>query len=80
VKIKRRKEKEQASTSIFGSFLGRLNKDKGYVPVEDPTKVDNPDQTFKVFEEKTFDEKIYTFVNTSDILGLLSGRESPELQ
>ena len=43
VDIKRNKEKERASTSIFGSFLGRLSKSKGYILVENPTQVDNPD-------------------------------------
>jgi len=79
-KLKRKKEKDQASTSIFRSFLGKLGgKGKGYVPVEDLIQVDNPDQTFKVFEREAFDEKIHTLGDTSDILGSLSGRESPEL-
>ncbi len=43
-KLKRKKEKDQASTSIFRSFLGKLGgKGKEYVPVEDLTQVDNPD-------------------------------------
>src|SRR6266542_1405282 len=53
--IKRREEKEQAPTSILSSFLGKLSKGKGYVPVEDPTQVDNLDQTFKVFRGRVFD-------------------------
>jgi len=78
--IKRRKEKERASMSIFDSFLGKLDgKGKGYVPVEDLTQVDNPDQTFKVFEGGAFDEEIHSLGDTSDILRSLSGRESPEL-
>ena len=69
-----------APTSIFKSFLGKLGeKGKGYVPVEDLTQVDNPNQTFKVFEEKAFDEKIHSLGDISDILGSLSGRKSPEL-
>jgi len=43
VEIKRREDKDQAFTSIFGRFIGRLSKEKGYVSVEDPSKVDNPD-------------------------------------
>ena len=78
--IKRREEKEWASGSIFSSFLEKLGKGKGYVPVEDLTQVDNLNQTFKVFEGKAFDKEIHTFADTSDILGLLSGRESPELE
>ncbi len=78
--LKRKEEKDWASTSIFGSFLEKLDgKGKGYVLVEDLTQVDNSDQTFKVFERKAFDEKIHTLSDTSDILGSLSGRESPEL-
>ena len=78
--IKRKEEKERAPTSIFGSFLGKLGgKGKGYVLVEDPIQVDNPDQTFKVFEGEAFDEKIHSLGDTSDILGSLSGRESSEL-
>jgi len=41
--LKKRKEKDQAFTSIFGSFLEKLGKSKGYVPVKDSTQVDNPD-------------------------------------
>ncbi len=67
------------STSIFGSFLEKLSKSKGYVPVEDLTQVNDPDQTFKVFEEKAFDEKIHTLSDTSSILGSSSGRENLEL-
>src|SRR6266511_5856711 len=77
--IKRRDNKDRASTSLFGSFIGRISKGKGYVQVDDPSKVDNPDQTFKVFEGGAFDEKIHMLGDTSDILGSLSGRESPEL-
>ncbi len=78
--LKRKGEKDWASTSIFGSFLGKLGgKGKGYVPVEDPTQVDNSDQTFKVFEGGVFDEEIHSLGDTSDILRSLSGRESPEL-
>ena len=56
--LKRKEEKDQAPTSIFGSFLGKLGgKGKGYIPVENPTQVDNLDQTFKVFEGGVFDEK-----------------------
>src|SRR6266542_1737317 len=77
--IKRRDNKERAPTSLFGSFIGRISKGKGYAQVDDPSKVDNPDQTFKVFEGGVFDEEIHTLENTSDILGSLSGRESPEL-
>ena len=79
-KLKQKEEKDRAFTSIFGSFLGKLDgKGKGYVLVKDPTQVNNPDQTFKVFEGEAFDEKIHSLGDTSDILGLLSGRESPEL-
>src|SRR6266498_4111299 len=77
--IKRRDNKDRASTSLFGSFIGRISKGKGYAQVDDPSKVGNPDQTFKVFEGGAFDEEIYTLEDTSDILGSLSGRESPEL-
>src|SRR6266498_2730648 len=77
--IKQRNNKEQASTSLFGSFIGRISKGKGYVQVDDLSKVNNPDQTFKVFEGGAFDEEIHTLRDTSDILGSLSGRESPEL-
>ncbi len=80
VEIKRREDKDRASTSIFGSFIERLSKGKGYVPVEDLSKVDNLNQTFKVFEEKAFDEEIHTLEDTSDILGSLGGRESSELE
>ena len=79
VKIKRREDKDRASTSIFESFIERLSKEKGYAQVDDLSKVDNPDQTFKVFEGGAFDEKIHSLGDTSDILGSLSGRESPEL-
>src|SRR6266498_882931 len=77
--IKRREGKERTSTSLFGSFIGRISKGKGYAQVDDPSKVDNPDQTFKVFEGGAFDEEIHILEDTSDILGSLSGRESPEL-
>src|SRR6266498_2719214 len=77
--IKRREGKERTSTSLFGSFIGRLSKEKRYAQVNDPSKVDNPDQTFKVFEGGAFDEEIHILEDTSDILGSLSGRESPEL-
>src|SRR6266540_2492353 len=77
--IKRRDNKERAPTSLFGSFIERISKGKGYTQVDDPSKVDNPDQTFKVFEGGAFDEEIHTLEDTSDILGSLSGRESPEL-
>jgi len=79
VEIKIREEKKRLSASIFGSFLGKLGKSKGYVPVENPTQVDNPDQTFKIFKGRTFDEKIHTLADISDILGSLSGRESSKL-
>src|SRR6266542_855481 len=78
-KIKRRDDKERAPTSLFRSFIGRLSKGKGYAQVDDPSKVENPDQTFKVFKGGAFDEKIHTLEDTSNILGLVSGRESPEL-
>ena len=77
--IKRREGKERTSTSLFGSFIRRLSKGKGYVQVDDPTQVENPDQTFKVFEGGAFDEEIHTLEDTSDILGLLLRRESPKL-
>src|SRR6266498_141925 len=77
--IKRRDDKERAPTSLFRSFIGRISKGKGYAQVDDPSKVENPDQTFKVFEGEAFDEEIHTLGDTSDILGSLSGRESPEL-
>jgi len=63
-------------TSIFGSFLRKLSKGKGYIPVKDSIQVDNSDQTFKVFEEKDFDEEIHTLANTLDILGSLSERKA----
>src|SRR6266498_4195318 len=77
--IKRRDNKDRASTSLFGRFIERISKGKGYAQVDDPSKVDNPDQTFKVFEGGAFDEEIHTLGDISDILGSLSGRESPEL-
>ncbi len=46
------------------------------MPVENPTQVDNPDQTFKVFEGGAFDEEIHSLGDTSD---MLSRRENPEL-
>ncbi len=78
--IKRKEEKEWAPISIFGSFLEKLSKDKGYVLVEDLSQINNSDQTFKVFEGKAFDEEIHTLADTSDILGSLSDRESQELE
>ncbi len=79
-KLKQKEEKDWVSTSIFGSFLGKLGeKGKGYVSVDDPTQVDNLDQTFKVFERRAFDEEIHSLGDTLDILGLLSGRENPKL-
>jgi len=42
-KIKRKEEKKRAPTSIFSSFIEKLGKGKGYVPVKDPSQVDNPD-------------------------------------
>src|SRR6266540_6472359 len=33
--IKRRDNKERASTSLFGSFIGRISKGKGYAQVDD---------------------------------------------
>src|SRR6266540_3771751 len=77
--IKRREGKERTSTSLFGSFIRRISKGKGYAQVDDLSKVNNPDQTFKVFEGGAFDEEIHTLEDTSDILGSLSGRESPKL-
>src|SRR6266511_2197008 len=77
--IRQRDNKERAPTSLFGSFIGRISKGKGYAQVDDPSKVDNPNQTFKVFEGGAFDEEIHTLEDTSDILGSLSGSESPEL-
>ena len=58
--IKRRDDKERAPTSLFGSFIGKISKGKGYAQVDDPSKVDNPDQTFKVFKGGDFDEEIHT--------------------
>ncbi len=60
IEIKWREGKERTSTSFFGSFIGRLSKGKGYAQVDDPSKVDNPDQTFKVFKGGDFDEEIHT--------------------
>ncbi len=77
--IKRRDNKERAFTSLFGSFIRRISKGKGYAQVDNLSKVDDSDQTFKVFEGGAFDEEIHMLENTSDILGSLSGRESPEL-
>ncbi len=31
--LKKEKEKDRASTSIFGNFLEKLDKGKGYIPV-----------------------------------------------
>ena len=77
--IKRRDNKERAFTSLFGSFIRRISKGKGYAQVDNPSKVDDPDQTFKVFKGGAFDEEIHTLEDTSDILGSLLERESPEL-
>src|SRR6266540_7469540 len=77
--IKRREGKERTATSLFESFIRRISKGKGYAQVDDSNKIDNPDQIFKVFKGGAFDEEIYTLEDTSDILGSLSGRESPEL-
>src|SRR6266498_5417324 len=77
--INRRENKDRALTSLFGSFIRKLSKGKGYVPIDDLSKVDNPDQTFKVFEGGAFDEEVYSLGDTSDILGSLSGRESLKL-
>ena len=41
--IKKREEKERAPTSIFGSFLEKLGKGKGYISVEDLIQVNNLD-------------------------------------
>jgi len=80
VNFKKRKEKDRAFTSIFRSFLEKLNKSKEYIPVEDLTQVNNPDQTFKVFEEEVFDKKVYTLEDTSDILSSLSEKKSFKLE
>src|SRR6266540_4347895 len=48
--IKRRDDKERAPTSLFGSFIRRISKGKGYAQVDDLSKVENLDQTFKIFE------------------------------
>ena len=77
--INRRENKDRTPISLFGSFIRRLSKGKSYAQVDDLSKVDNPNQTFKVFEGEAFDEKIHMLENISDILGSLSGRESPEL-
>src|SRR6266498_745843 len=77
--IRRREGKERTSTSLFGSFIRRISKGKGYAQVDNSSKVDNPNQTFKVFEGRAFDKEIHTLEDTSDILGSLSGRESPKL-
>src|SRR6266540_2326238 len=77
--IRRRDNKERAPTSLFESFIGRISKGKGYAQVDDLSKVDNPDQTFKVLKGGAFDEEIHTLEDTSDILGSLLERESPEL-
>ncbi len=77
--LKKAEEKDWVSTSIFESFLGKLNKGKGYVSVEDPIQVENLNQIFKVFKD-AFDKNIHTLANTSDILGSLSGRESFEVK
>ncbi len=34
VNLKKEKEKDRALMSIFKSFLGKLGKGKGYVPIE----------------------------------------------
>src|SRR6266511_3679199 len=77
--IKQRESKEQTFTSLFGSSIRRISKGKAYTQVDDLSKVDNPDQTFKVFEGVAFNEEIHMLEDTSDILGSLSGREIPEL-
>jgi len=78
--LKKKKEKDRVLTSIFRSFLKKLSKDKEYILVEDLIKVENPDQTFKVFERGAFDEEIYMLEGISDILGSLFKRESLELE
>src|SRR6266545_3829028 len=47
--IRRREGKERTSTSLFGNFIRRISKEKGYVQVDDLSKVNNLNQTFKVF-------------------------------
>ena len=56
VNIKKREKKDWAPTSILESFLEKLKRSKGYVPVEDPVQVNNPNQIFKVFERGIIDE------------------------
>ncbi len=36
------------------------------MPVENLIEIENPDQTFKVFKGKAFNEKIHTLADTSD--------------
>ncbi len=78
--FKKKEKKDWAFTSIFKSFLGKLNKSKEYVSIEDLIQVGNSDQTFKVFKKGAFDKKVHTLEDISNILGLLSERESLELK
>ncbi len=78
--LKRKEEKDWTPISIISSFLEKLGKGKGYIPVKNLEKVKNSYQIFKVFEERVFDKEIHILVDISDILGSLSGRESPELE
>jgi len=80
ISIKKREEKDQASTSILRCFLRKLEKSKGYILIKDSKKVKNLDQTFKVFKGGVFDEKIHTLADISDILRSLSERESLKLE
>ena len=78
--FKKKGEKDRAFTNIFRSFVKKLEKGKGYIPVEKSEKVKNPNQIFKVFKERVFNEKVHILTDTSNILESLSKRESLELE
>jgi len=78
--LKRSLEKDQVFINIFKSFLRKLDKGKRYISVENLTKINNPNQIFKVFKEGAFVKNIYILADTSDILGLLLERESLKLE
>ncbi len=78
--FKKEEKKDKIPISIFGSFIRKLSKEKGYVLVKSLKEVKNPDQTFKVFKGKVFNKDIHILTNISDILNSLSRKESPKLE
>jgi len=78
--LKKELKKDCTFTSIFRSFLEKLNKGKEYVLIDDSIQVNNPDQIFKVFEGGAFDKDIHILADTSDILELLLRKKSLKLE